>query len=267
MLRTSVIFLLSGAGLLCAADKPNREIQELQRDVAQLQEMIRTLQSGVEQRVAGATTQMQAMTQSMDKLNATVAGVQKGLEQLAQDQDRKIVPLVASQGSRVEQMTGTLSTMQQAVADLTAALNRLETQMVDVGNAVKVMQMAAPKPPSAEDLLKSAESDRLGGKFDLALQEYADYVKQYGDTPMADTAQFQVGMLHYAAKDMEAAVKDFETLAGKYPGSKKLPEALFYKSKSLQALDRAADARAACLELRKRFATNDFARQCAVARQ
>jgi len=132
---------------------------------------------------------------------------------------------------------------------------------------VKVMQTPAPKPPSAEDLLKSAESDRLGGKFDLALQEYADYVKQYGDTPMADTAQFQVGMLHYATKDMESAVKDFDALAEKYPRSKKLPDALFYKSKSLEALDRAADARAACQELRKRFPANDFAKQCAAGRQ
>ena len=119
----------------------------------------------------------------------------------------------------------------------------------------------------AEELLKNAESDRLGGKFDLALQEYSDYVKQYGDTPMADVAQFQVGMLRYGMKDMEGAVRDFEALAEKYPRSKKLPDALFYKSKSLEALNRAADARSACQELRKRFATNDFAKQCAAGRQ
>ena len=83
MLRTSVICLLAAAGLLSAADKPNREVQELQRDVAQLQDLIKGLQQGLEQRIGGAVTQMQAMSQSVEKLNATVAGMQKGLDQLA----------------------------------------------------------------------------------------------------------------------------------------------------------------------------------------
>src|SRR4051794_23873661 len=108
MLRTSAIFFVAAAGGLCAADKPNREIQELQRDVAQLQEMIKALQGGLEQRVSAATTQMQSMTQSLEQLNSTVAGVQK----LVQEQDRKVPPLIASQGSRVEQLAGSLSTIQ-----------------------------------------------------------------------------------------------------------------------------------------------------------
>ena len=105
------------------------------------------------------------------------AGLQKGLAQLAQDQDRKIVPLVAEQGTRVEQANGTLTTMQQALGDLTTAINRLQTQVVDLGNAVKVIQSppVAPKPPSAEELLKSAQADRLGGKYDLAVQEYSEF--------------------------------------------------------------------------------------------
>jgi TolA-binding protein len=92
-------------------------------------------------------------------------------------------------------------------------------------------------------------------------------VKQYGDTPMADVAQFQVGVLHYVLKDPEAAVRDFQALAEKYPRSKKLPEALYYMARSYEALGRPADARAACVELRRRFATNEFAKQCPVARQ
>jgi TolA-binding protein len=87
-------------------------------------------------------------------------------------------------------------------------------------------------------------------------------VKWYGDTPMAHVAQFQVGMLHYSMSDYEDAVNDFDTLAQKYPESTKVPDALYYKRMSLQKLGRNADAAAACQELRKRFPTNSFARQC-----
>jgi TolA-binding protein len=113
--------------------------------------------------------------------------------------------------------------------------------------------------------MNNAEGDKLGGKIDLALQEYTQYLQWYGDTPMANVAQFQIGMLHYAAKDYEGAVKDFDALVEKYPNSTKVPDGLFYKRKSLQALGRNAEANAVCQELRKNYASSDFARQCAPA--
>jgi TolA-binding protein len=144
--------------------------------------------------------------------------------------------------------------------------------MVDLGNAVKVLATPAPPPPgsdkpAAADLLASAESDRSGGKLELALQEYSDYLKWYGDTPTAHVAQFQIGMLHYALQDYEGAVAGFDALLQRFPASGKLPDALFYKRKSLQALGRPSEAAQACQELRKRFPTNDLAKQCAAPRR
>jgi TolA-binding protein len=254
--------LLPIALMTCAAlvaQKPSREIQELQRDVAQLQEEVRNLKAAVEQRVGGVTTQMQTMTASLDKLNSAIASMQTGL----QEQEKKLVPMVAAQGSRVDQAASSLTTMQQAFSDLTTAVTRLQTQLTDLGNAVKVIATPAPKPPSAEELLKSAEADRLGGKYELAAQGYADFLRSYADSPQADVAQFQLGMTHYQLKDMEAAVRDFDAVAQNHPKSPRAPEALFYKARSLQALTRASEAAAACQELRRRFPRSEFVKQCA----
>jgi TolA-binding protein len=270
MFRRVSVFLLISAAILPAAD--NRDIQELQRDVAQLQEMIKNLQQAFDQRLTAMAGQIQGVAGSVDKVDASVATLQKGLEQIAHDQDAKIVPLVAAQGSRVDQAAGTLNTVQQALADLTSAVNKLQAQVLDVSNAVKVMSApAAPPPggekPAAADLLNNAAGDASGGKPDLALRGYSDYLKFYGDTPMAHEAQFQIGMLHYGLKDFETAVNDFDALAQKYPDSAKMPEALFYKHKSLQALGRGSEAAKACQELRRRFPGNELAKQCVTARR
>ena len=262
--RVVTIGLIVSAALL--GQKPSREIQELQRDVAQLQEEIRTLKAALEQRIGAATTQMETMTKSMTELNGAVGGVRKSLDQLAQDQDRKLVPLVAAQGSRVDQVSQSLSTMQQAFGDLTGAINRLQTQVVDLGNAVRVISTPAPKLPSAEELLKAADADRLGGKYELAAQGYSDFLKAYADSSQADLAQFQLGMMRYQLKDMESAANEFDAVVKKHPKSSKLPDALFYKAKSLEAAHKKTEAAAACTELRRRFPRNDFARQCAAPR-
>src|SRR5262249_13463633 len=136
MFRTILLFVAMAAAL-SAADKPSREIQELQRDLAQLQETIKVLQQSLEQRFTALDGQIQGMAQAAEKVNTTVASLQKGLDQIAQDQKSNVVPVVTAQGGRVEQMSATVNTMQQGLADLTAAINKLQTQIVDVGNTVK----------------------------------------------------------------------------------------------------------------------------------
>jgi TolA-binding protein len=259
MMRAPVCLFIAVAAL-AAADKPSREIQELQRDVAQLDQTVKTLQQALEARLTAMTTQI-------TQIGANADALQKSVAQIAQDQDRKLVPAISGQGTRIDQYGATLSTMQQAIADLTTAVNRLQTQVVDVGNAVKIIQIpTTPPKPAAADLLQSASGDQLGGKYDLAVQEYSDYLKYYADSPEADIALFGLGMTHYAMKDFASAVRDYDALVAKYTESKKLPEALLYKSKSLTALKRVAESRAVCQDLRKRFPASDSARQCPVTR-
>jgi len=212
------------------------------------------------------TAQIQTVADAAAQINANSAALQKSIAQVSQDLDRKVVPAIAQQGTRLDQFASTLSTLQQAGADLTAAVNHLQTQVVDVENAVNVISSpaAAPPKPPAADLLHAAQSDRLGNKNELAVQGYTDFLAAYPDAPEADTAQFELGLTHRAMKDHEAAVRDFDALLSKYAESKKVPEALYLKSKSLQALNHPAAARAACADLRKKFPASEFVRQCPV---
>jgi TolA-binding protein len=253
------------AAALAAADKPNHDIQELQRDVAQLQEMVKNLQQSMEQRATALSGAIQGVAAAVEKVNASVAAMQ--------EQSTKIAPTIATQGVRIDQATESLKTVQQAVEDLTAAVNKLQTQTGDIGNTVKALAAPPAGPPGTEkppvgaaDLINNATGDQSGGKPQLALQEYGDYLKWYGDTPMAHVAQFQIGVIHYQLKAYEEAVQDFDALAAKFPDSSKLPDALSFKRKSLQELGRASEAAAVCQDLRKRFATSEAAKQCVTPR-
>jgi TolA-binding protein len=254
------------AAAMAAADKPNldNQIKELQRDVAQLQEMVKTLQASFEQRVAAVTAQVQGVEGSVEKVNASVATIARAIAQVG--------PAMESQGGRIDRSAETLNTVQQAVSDLTASVNRMQTQMVDVNNALKALAATPVAPPgsdkpSAADLINNAQGDQSGGKYPLALAEYGDYLKYYGDTPMANVAQFQIGVLHYQMKEYDAAVEAFDILAQKYPESTKVPDALLLKRKSLQAQGKAAEAAEACRELRQRFANSEQAKQCVTPRR
>jgi TolA-binding protein len=251
---------------LPAADKPNPDILALQRDVAILQDLVKTLQSSLADRFTAIESQIQISIEAAKQANAAVAVVERSVEQAGRQQEAKLLPPVAGLGMRMDGVAGEVRTVQQAIADLTGAVNKLHTQLTDIGNAVRVMQAPvsppAPTPPaSANDLFTSAEGDRLQGKLELALEEYTEYLKWYSDTAQAHQAQYQIAQIHYAHKDWEAALREFDVLIQKYPDNSKMPEALYYKGMSLRALGRANQAADAFGELRKRFPSHTLAKQ------
>src|SRR5262245_5174396 len=126
MLRRILWCILAAAPAVYCADKPNREIQELQRDVAQLQELIKLLQRTLEERIATLGSQVQGAVEAAGKATAATGNVQHSIDRLSQYQEQKLAPPVATLGGRMDQVTGTLGTMQHGMADLTAVISKLE---------------------------------------------------------------------------------------------------------------------------------------------
>jgi TolA-binding protein len=262
--RLSVLLLVAAAPLSAAV---SREMQELQRDVAQLQDLVKSLQLTVNEKLSALQVQVQSSSESASKANSAVAAVQHSLEQILRDQENKLVPPMAAMGARMDQVSTGVGTMQQAVTDLAALMTKLQTQIGDLKNEVKAIQIT-PQPPApdrasmpASDLFDNADRDRGAGKLGLAIQEFAEYLKWYGDTALASEAQYYIGWIHQSQDDLEGAVKEFEAVVKNYPNSKKVPDALFYKGKCLILLGRTGEAADTFKELRKRFPTHDLARQ------
>jgi tol-pal system protein YbgF len=252
---------------LGAADKPNREIQELQRDVAQLQEVVKAMQRSLEDRIATLGTQVQGAADSAGKAVAAIGGVQKSVERAAQDQDTKLSPAIGTLGTRLDQVSGALTSVQQSISDLTSTVTQLQSQIGDLTNLVKVIQQpvtppAPTGPPmGATELWQNAERDRMSGKYDLAAREYQDYLTWFSNGPRAADAQYYLGFSYYSLKEYERALQQFDTVIEKYPRGARTPEALFNKGKTLTALNRADEAAAAYRKLRTRFPNHTLVRQ------
>ena len=263
--RLSVSILIAALPLAAAAD---RSIQELQRDVAQLQDLVKALQATVTEKLAALQTQVQGSAEAASQANTAVAAMQRSLDQAMRDQQTKIVPPMAAMSTRLDQVSGGMGTMQQAVSDLASMMTKLQTQIGDLNNAVKILATPPAAPPAAEkpplpasDMFDNADRDRRSGKLEYAVQEFADYLKWYADTPLASEAQYYLGWIHQSQNDLEGSVKDFDTLLANYPDAKKTPDALFYKGKALMLLGRTGEATDTFKDLRKRYPTHDLAKQ------
>jgi tol-pal system protein YbgF len=241
--------------VVCSA--ASKEIVELQRDVAQLQDQVTKLQNSFTEKMTGIQFLVQQAADSANKASNSVAGLQGAIQEQLRAQGKEVVGPVANVGTKIEEMSNSFQQVQNSMADVTARLGKLEQQMIDLKNAVSTINAPAPAPGSStgggnpgpaatstvppisgDVLYQNANRDRLGGKTDLALQEYQDYVKYYGEGPLAPAAQYWVGDIYFAQGDNENALKAFDQVLERYPANNKTPDAILMKGKTLVKLDK-----------------------------
>jgi TolA-binding protein len=267
------------------APAASREIQELQRDVGLLQEQVKALQASQNEKLAALTAMVQQAIDNANKANTGVAVIQNGFGQNLKDLESKVVTPVVTLGTRMDQMSGDLRNLQNAVSDLTSIVNKLQAQLTDINNAIKVLQAPPPPPPqatsaipgapgaatvagadtptvSADDLYANALRDRTSGNLDLALSEFNQYLKWYGNTNLAANAQYYIAYIHYSQGDYDDAVREFDFVLEKYPSDNpKIPDALFYKGMSLTRLGKRTQGAEEFKKLLKDYPHNDYSRQ------
>ena len=69
-------------------------------------------------------------------------------------------------------------------------------------------------------------------KYDLAMQEFSDYLKYFPKTDFAPNAQYYIADIYYRKGDYENALPAFDAVLEQYTDSSKTPDAHFMKGMS-----------------------------------
>src|SRR5260370_42414740 len=107
--------------------------------------------------------------------------------------------------------------------------------------------------PSADTLYSNGLRDITSGKYDLARQEFQDYLKFYGDTDLASNAQFYLGEIAYSQKNYDRAVTEYDHVVTNYPKNFKLAPAQLKKGMALIELGQKTAGFRALREVVRRF--------------
>ena len=103
--------------------------------------------------------------------------------------------------------------------------------------------MASAGPPASSDVLYSNGLRDINGKhYELATQEFQDYLKYYGDTDLASNAEFYLGEIAYIQSQFEVALDFYNKVIEKYPKSFKTASARMRKGYCLAELGQKAAA-------------------------
>lgn len=274
ILRSTVLISILFAGSSFGASK---EIMELQRDIAQLQSQMQALQSSQDQKLAA----IQALvTQSLDaavKANTSVSVLAATVNQtLERELNTRMTPITGL-AAKVDNTNNDVAEVRNSVADLNSSLNKILQKLGDLNDAVKVLQAPPAAPPAAANgggpppgtpqtppaavLFSNGVRDQNGGKLELAVSEFTDFLKFYPEDPNAASAQLNIGEIHRQQGKTELAAQDFDAIIERYPASDITPDAYFMKGMSLKEAGKKTDAIATFRSLIAKYPRKDQASQ------
>lgn len=255
-----------------------KEIMEMQRDISLLQNEVRSMKSSMDEKFAGLNVLVQQTLDNANKSNTSLAVLDKTLGDKLKDQQTALNGPVAGVNTKVDQMATEFALMKESVAELSELIKKLQSQLMDMKNAVSTL--AAPAPPPAavapptqsgppagvtsEGLYTAALQAKSGEQFDFALQQFKDYLKFFPDASYAPNAQYHIGEILSKKADYDEAVKAFDAVIEGYPGNNKVDDAMLSKAR---ALAKSGQRTAAVNEYRRLIKRSPNAGQAALAKE
>src|SRR5688572_19994234 len=171
----------------------NKDIERLQVQVASLQSQLTSME-----RLAEDTLR------ELKRLNESLAEQNAFLRKNVQDrrlQDEQIATSLREMGERVSEIAEQVQGL-QARDSAPAAV----APAVPVGDADPAPRAAAPAAPAPRELYSQAYADYARGNFDLAIQQYEQYLAAYPETELSDNAQYWIGECLYSQQKYTEAL-------------------------------------------------------------
>lgn len=256
MKKVVVVALLVGGWWLFAclpAGAVAKEIIQLQRDVALLQQQLRDLQRSVDEKNAVLKTLVEQALDAVNRMNLTVSNLERAVRETQAGSEARVDSLatqVAALRDSLNELGVRVAQLSQQMAEAQGVLQSVDARLVPPPPPAEQASESASAPatppvPSADTLYDTALRDFTTGKYDLARQQFSDYLKYYSDTQLAGNAQFYIGETYYQQKDYQRAVAEYDKVLTNYPKSYKLAAAQLKKGYALLELnDRAGGIRA-----------------------
>jgi tol-pal system protein YbgF len=271
--------LLAGAlgGAILApppAGAISRDMIELQQQVQQLLQSQRDMRSVMDTNQATLKTLVQQSLDSIGQLNSQMGVLQKSVQEST-----------ANSGARIDTMTSQTQGLSDNMQDVQARVGKLSQQMNDIqgllqsidgkvsgsggappagaGGAGSAGSAPGPAPAaiSADTLYQNGLRDFTGGNYDLAKQEFSDYLKNFPTNALAGNAQFYLGEVSYAQENYQEAVTQYDMVLYSYPKSYKLAASMLKKGQAEIKLGQKSSGTRDLREVIRRFPGTDEARQ------
>jgi tol-pal system protein YbgF len=248
-----------------------REIIELQTGVNQLIQGQQSMQTAITQNAAVEKTLIDQSLDAVNKLSSGMSAVQKNTQDFSAASGARLDTMgtqVQGLSDNVSDLQARLGKLDQKLTDVQNTLQNMDSKMASPGSpsapppaamspsSTPPPSSAGNAPPMASSMPAAASAPSAGGgpsasadvlysnglrdingkHYELATQEFQDYLRYYGTTDLASNAQFYLGEIAFMQSDYQRALEAYNKVIDDYPKSFKTASARMRKGFCLAEL-------------------------------
>ena len=213
----------------------SKEIIQLQTQVQQLQEQMTAMQRSFDERMGVMRNLVEQDTDAVNKVANALSALQTTLQKQQSEG-----------GSKTDQLSGQIQSLNDTLDELKVRLAKVSKQLEDMQASQQSLaanqatqqaqqqQMASAPPPDV--LYNNGLRDYNGGKNDLAVQEFSDYVKFYPNTDLAGNCYYYLGEIQFKQGNYQQAAQSYDQVLQNFPSGNKAASAQLKKGFALVEL-------------------------------
>ena len=232
-------------------------------------------------------TETTSALEDFDNIRSTLADTRANVQQMQRDLgalkekveevryqlDRQIGQSTREGGQRIKELEARVAKLGEDFKTQGAALKAREEELKALLDAAKAAPGSPESRPSGEgagpsDVAKEtapAESEAVkkdyeeawrlveGKEYKTAIVRFKAFLKKHPQSEYADNAQYWIGESHYALREFDQAILEFDVVRRRYPKGDKVPAALLKQGFAFAELGDKVDARLILQELVDRY--------------
>src|SRR5207302_2039692 len=123
----------------------NKEMIEVQRDLATLQDQVRTLND----KITTLSAVLQQALENTKQSNTSIAVMQSNFQDTLKRQQEGVAAPVAAVGAKIDQMSEDFRAVRESVLDMNSRLGKLDAKVTDLQQAINILKNPPAPPPAA----------------------------------------------------------------------------------------------------------------------
>jgi tol-pal system protein YbgF len=217
-------------------DRTATQVEDLKTELVLLQRATQTMQD--------------TFNKTMGELNTLIVQMGDNISAIKRAQE--------SVSTKSGDVTAQVTSIGERVTATTERMERLSEQFAQVKKLIEDYQrgpqLGAPIiPGDPVQLFAAAYADYTRGNYPLSLSEFTQYVETYPTSEMADNAQYWIGEILYAQKNLPEAAAAFEKVKTINPNGDKTASALYKRGLILIEMSRKEEGVAQLLTVYKEY--------------
>ena len=269
-----MLLMLVGMALsACATPQQLELIEREQRRLRSENVNVVTENTAIRRELDSARSSLADTRANLQEMQRDLGALKEKMEEVRYQLDRQIGQSTREGDKRVKDMESRIAKLDDDFKTQGALLKAREEELKIIRETLKVAPGSKEEAASVEGAGPSEFArERLAGEseavkkdydeawkllerkdYRAAISRFKEFIKKNPQSEYADNAQYWIGESHYALREFDQAILEFDVVRRKYPKGDKVPAALLKQGFAFAELGDKVDARLILQELTDRF--------------